>query len=247
MTDQLTRTPIEPDPANSEQALGHHKNFAILGLPKDYGDQTEIQARATEMVKEMDLQGKYDQGWEPVPLQGLEENASAAVGDNEIIEPLVRYYATLAKSWGFTGQAELGVMIQADKPKDNPNEMIHRDGVGSAANLEVQKGKQVRTIRFVYPIGRPGTIVYPDLDHKGAVVDWKNEIVANPTEQQQLISPHVMVAKDSERQKLLDGASATQLVPGTTLVFDMTSSPWHMAPPATPDGAVMTVNVMESW
>lgn len=245
--DQLRKTHIEPEPEHSEQALAHHNNFAILGLPKEYGDQAEIQNRATEMVKKMDLQGKYDTGWEKVPLLGLDENASAAIGDDQTIEPLVRYYASLAKKWGFTDQASLSVFIQSDKFNDNPNETIHRDGVGAEAMLEVGNGKQVRTIRFVYPIGRPGTTVFPELDHQGAVVDWKSEIVDEPTDLQQTLSAHVLNAEGEEKQTLLNEASSLQLMPGTTLVFDMTSSPWHVAPPATPDGAVMTVNVLEAW
>lgn len=246
MLDKLIETPMIPHASDSEEAFRHHKNFAVLGLPSEYGDQKEVQVKAAALVKEMDLQGKYDSGWEAVSLQHVDTDASEAVGGNEAIEPLVRYYAALAKSWGFTNRADLSVMIQSDKTNDNPNEVVHRDGVGATAMLAIQQGKQVRTIRFVYPIGRPGTIVYPELDHKGAVVDWRYEVIANPTAEKQRLSPHVIAAEGEEKKKVLEGSSAFQLMPGATLVFDMTNSPWHKAPSPTPNGAVMTVDIVET-
>lgn len=247
MKDRIHETPITPDAGHFEEALEGHKNFAIISLPAEYGDQAEIQQNATAMVKGMDLQGKYDCGWESVSLEGLDENAQEAIGEEAAgIEPLIRYYAKLAKTWGFTDQAQLNVMIQSDKVSSNPNETLHRDGVGGTAALEAKKGKSIRSIRFVYPIGRPGTILYPELDHTGAPI--ANEmIVDNPTKEQEHLSPRFLPIEGDERQQTLDESGAVQLIPGATLVFDMTNSPWHIAPPPTPDGAVMTVGVYESW
>ncbi len=180
-------------------------------------------------------------------MKGLDEDASEAIGeDAQVIEPLIRYYATLAKKLGFSDHAQLGVFFQSDKQKDNPNENVHRDGVGARAMLAAKKGEHIRSVRFVYPIGRPGTILYPDLEHEGAPVK-RDQINSNPSEEDQILSPRFMTVEGEERQRLLEEAQATQLVPGATLVFDMANSPWHQAPPPTPDGAVMTVGVFESW
>lgn len=248
MKDQIRETPITPDNEYSETALNDHKNFAIISLPSELGDAQAIQNEAVEWVKNDDWLNAKDGNdlySEDVPLEGLETDATQAVSI-PACEPLVRYYAGLAKSWGFTDGARLSTGIQMDKTS-NPNEHVHRDGIGARSMLAVDDGKNVRAVRFVYPIGRPGTILYPDIDHVGDPIDWKSEVITDATEEDHLKSPHFISADGEEKQRLLNEGGAVQVMPGATLVFDMTKSPWHVAPDRTPGGAVMTVDVFESW
>lgn len=248
MKDQIHETPIAPDEAHSERGLANNTNFAIISLPAELGDAQAIQDEAVEWVRNdewLNAKDGNDIYHEDVPLQGLETDASQAV-TIPACEPLVRYYAALARSWGFTDNARLSTGIQMDK-SSNPNENVHRDGIGARASLAVEDGMDVRAVRFVYPIGRPGTILYPELDHEGHPVDWMYDAIAEPTEEDHLKSPHFMSAEGDEKQRLLDEASAVQVLPGATLVFDMTKSPWHVAADRTPGGAIMTVDVFESW
>jgi hypothetical protein len=247
MKDRVHETPITPDLTYSEQALSDHTNFAVITLPPEFGDAQAIQAQAiNSLANDEFIQKGWDSGFEPVKLEGLEADASAAVDGDLTYEPLVRYYASLAKSWGFSDNASLGVMFQSDKDK-NPNVTIHRDGVGANSSVALDDGKEVRAVRFVYPIGRPGTILYPDMDLEGQAINWKNEVIEDPTEEDHVKSPHFMSAEGEEKQRLIDEASAVQVMPGATLVFDMTRSPWHVAPDKTPGGAIMTVDVYEAW
>lgn len=248
MKDRIHETPIVNDSANAEVAFSDRDNFAILGLPPEYGDPDAIQRDAVTWIQNdewLNAKDGNDLYTEDQPLAGLDVDASDAVSI-PACEPLVRYYATLARSWGFSDAARLTANIQMDKTQ-NPNSTEHKDGIGSNSIIAAQEGKNVRAVRFVYPIGRPGTVLYPDMQHDGTPVDWKFDAIPNPTEEDELLLARHMTVDGEERQRMLDQAGAVQVLPGATLVFDMTKSPWHVAADRTPGAGVMTVNVFESW
>jgi hypothetical protein len=238
-------TPIIPDLEAREQSSIDHPNFAIIGLPNKYGDKDELQTQAMHFLKSIGTQGRYDVYWEPVQFSDVIHNASIAMDNKTELVPLMQYYTDLAHQWGFTDKATLSVAIQIDR-KENVNENVHRDGIASLRD-DVRAGRHVRGIRFVYPIGRPGTILYPELSDKGSPANIAEGIIENPTDFERVTSPRFLDSNGVARLQSLNQAGALQVMPGNTLVFDMMNSPWHQAPNFTENGAVLTVDISESW
>lgn len=246
MKERLIQTQFSRDIPGHEHALSNHENFAVLRIPDAYGDPVKIQADATDFVTSLDLKGVYDHGYEPVPLQDVLRDVSTAWGGEDTpLSAVISFCADVAKEVGFSEGASLSAMLQSDKQDDeNPNQTAHKDGVGSNSYQPFIEGKSIRAVRFVYPIGRPGTTVFPDLAAEGSPINFQNEIIENPSEVERLTSPKFLSGPRETSQ--LAQAQPFQLLSGAILAFDMTNSPWHVAPEPTVGGAILTVNVFEN-
>lgn len=245
MDELKVETNIIPNLNAVERSSADISNYAIIGLPEKYGNKSDLQTQAMHLLQSLGTQGRYDVYWEPVQFSEVRHNVSSAMDHKTELAPLMQYYIDLASQWGFSDNATLSTAIQIDR-QENVNENVHRDGIASLSD-DVRAGKHVRGIRFVYPIGRPGTILYPDLSEEGKPASIAKGVIDNPSVFEQATNPRFLDTDDTMKQHLLNQAGAIQVIPGNTLVFDLMNSPWHQAPYFTENGAVLTVDINESW
>lgn len=256
----LKQTEINPNPEEHlvDPASAEHANYAVVRPVGETLDADQIQRELTDYVKSLELGGKFDVPFsERMALGDAEVDPSMLFAEEEAIPSaaleLTKFCAHLASSLGFDDTATLSIGLQGDKYSSysNINEIPHRDG----ARGEVDS--QTASVRFVYPIGRPGSLIFPGIQEDGtpgvdAVSEekgWHVERIS-PDPGDPGLPSRFLPKGDTEIITSVDDlptdSQATQIIPGNLLVFDMTNSPWHAAPKPTVDGAVFTVDVRQA-
>lgn len=260
LVNSLKQTEIHPSPNEYRVDPGsaEHSNYAIVRPAGETLDADKIQLDLASYVKTLGLEGKYDIPLgEGMLLGEVEVDPSILLHElndaPEALSELTKFCAHMASSLGFENTATLSVGIQGDKHDEynNINEVPHRDG----ARGEV--GSQSASIRFVYPIGRPGSIIFPEVHEDGVTgkqvssedrslrIERTTADPNNPS-----LPPRFLPSGDTEIVTSADeigtDSGALQILPGNLLVFDMTNSPWHAAPEPTIDGAIFTVDVRQA-
>lgn len=251
---------INPSPENYHVDPGsaEHVNYAIIRPYGETMDANQIQRDLAGYVKSLELGGKYDFLLvETLPLSNVEADALTLfdeLGDApDALLELTKFCAHVAASLGFNSTATLSVGIQGDKYDryNNINEVPHRDGV------QGEPSKETASIRFVYPIGRPGSIILTNVHEAGVAgeqVSSDGTALYIERAARDLDSPHLpprFLPNGDEKiittvDELEPDSGALQVIPGNLLVFDITNSPWHAAPKPTVDGAVFTVDIRQS-
>lgn len=250
----INNTKISPSLEYSSTVFSDYEGFDVVKIPEQFGEAQEILEQVQKFVGQMNLQEKYQRNFHHVSLEQAARDASAIFENSTLeeedysgAETVTRVCANIALGLGINPvHSEVSVAVQPDRNDGlNPNESLHKDGVGARTVRAAEQGFATRTIRFVYAVGRPGTVLYPKITESGSPVNSLVGIIDNPSEKDNFVSPRFLDPKVVDIGKVAMQGEPSQVIPGNILVFDMANSPWHQAPDNTPGGAVLTVDVLE--